>query len=223
MAGERGFTLLELLVVVVMVGVMALVGFSLARVARGKADEVACMGNMRQIGVAMQLYANDTGAYPETAHTASLENAWIYQLEDYLGDFDETRVCPADPNAAERLAQKGTSYVLNSYVFVPTTDAFGNAVGEAMNRPALLEDMTQTLLAFCCSDEVPAGPGNDHTHSARWTSWSAVTADIAPDRHMGKRSNYLYADGRVESRTAAEVRKKIESGENIAVPVGYES
>jgi len=219
---KPGFTVVELMVAVSIVGVLAASALVVVRGARSKAAQVACANNMRQIGIALQTYADDHGHYPETAHTASLEGAWIYELEDYLGDFEEVRVCPADPKADERLEEKGTSYVLNSYVFVPRTDPFGNPIGRAMNRPVALREPSRTILAFCCSDHVPAGPGNDHTHSERWTSWSAVTRDIAPDRHGGKRANYLFADGRVEAWTETEVREKIESGRNIAEPPGYD-
>ncbi len=211
-----------MLVVMVILAVLGASAFTVARGARSKAQQVQCANNMRQIGIALQLYADDHGHYPETAHTTSIDKAWIYELEDYLGDFDEARVCPADPKATERLDNHGTSYVLNSFVFVPKVDPFGNPVGRAMNRPAALRDASRTILAFCCSDHVPAGPGNDHTHSERWQSWSAVTRDIAPDRHGGTRANYLFADGRVAAWSEEEVRQKIESGRNIAMPPGYD-
>ena len=217
-----GFTLVEILVVMaILVGLVAS-SFAVLRGAKSKANQVKCMNNMRQIGSALQSYAMDHREYPDTKHTASLEKSWIYELEEYLGDFDHVRICPADPKAEDRLRLEGTSYVLNSFVFVPKMDPFGNPIGKAMNRPAALRDTSRTILAFCCADHVPAGPGNDHTHSERWTSWSAVERDIAPDRHGGKRSNYLYADGRVESWLERELREKIESGENFAEPPGYQ-
>lgn len=216
----RGFTLLELMVAMVIIGVLGASSFAVIRTAKAKAHQVTCANNMRQIGIGLQAYADDHGHYPETAHSASLERAWIYELEEYMGDFDAIRVCPADPKKEERLDREGTSYVLNSFVFVPQIDPFGNPIGRPLNRPASLPDATRTILAFCCSDHVPAGPGNDHTHSERWDSWSAVTRDIAPDRHGDKRANYLFADGRVESWTEAEVKRKIESGRNIAEPPG---
>lgn len=219
---SRGFTLVELMVVMVIVTVLVSMAFVAVKSVRAKAGQAICANNMRQIGVALQSYAMDNnGAYPATAHTEQLDRSWIYELEDYLGDFDELRICPADPKAKERIEQKGTSYVLNSFVFVPKTDPFGNLVGRQMNRPNALKDPSRTLLAFCCADHTPAGPGNDHTHSERWDSWSAVTRDIAPDRHSGKRSNYLYADGRVVAWNGEELRRKIESGTNFAKPPGY--
>ena len=215
----RGFTLVELLVAVVIVALLAVAGFSVAGRASARAKEVACGNNLRQIGAGLQLHAGEHGTYPETTHSEDLERAWIAALEPYLDEYDKARICPADPRREERLRAEGTSYILNSFVFVPKKDPFGRPMGRALNRPQNLPRPGQTLLAFVCSDEVGVGAGNDHTHSELWGSWSAVTKDIAPDRHRD-RSNYLFADGRVESWRAEDVRRRIESGDNIAKPPG---
>jgi len=213
----------ELLVVIAILALLSAIGWSVAGSVRERALQAECMNNMRQIGIALRLYADEHRRYPETTHTSdSPEQAWVALLEGYLDDYDEARICPADPKAAERLEAEGTSYVLNSFVFVPRTDPFGRPMGRPLNRPANLPDLSRTVLAFTCADRVGVRPGNDHTHSERWSSWSAVTHDISPDRHRGDRSNYLFADGRVESWLASDVRARIESGDNFARPPGTE-
>jgi len=184
------------------------------------------MGNLRNIGVALQIYAQENGGiYPLTTHSSTLDRAWIYALEEHLGEFDEARICPADPKAKERLAASGTSYTLNSFVFVPSVDAFGRPRGKAMNRPANLADPAGTLLAVICSDHVGISPGNDHTHSALWNSFSAIRRDVATDRHgpgnpQGTKggSNYLYADGHVRLIPGATIKELVKSGINPARP-----
>lgn len=180
--------------------------------------------------MALQLYADDhQGRYPQTTHSTGLGSAWIYTLERYMGNFDQARICPADPRGQERLEAKGSSYILNSYVFVPRLGPFGQSTGPQLNRPAAIPEPERTPLVFICSDRTGTGPGNDHTHSNLWTSWSAVCADISPDRFSGNgrdrtkgSSLYLYADGRVESLSAREVKQKTDSGINIAKPPGVE-
>lgn len=228
--GRQGFTLVELLVVIVIIAALVALALTATRSALVRSKQATCAQNMRQIGVGLRLYADENnGKFPETAHTASLDRAWIFQLEPYLGDFDELRVCPADPKRVERLEAGGTSYVLNSFVFVPMVDGFGQTIGKSLNRVSLIPEPARTILAFCCSDDVGTGPGNDHTHSDRWTSWSALLRDIAPDRHGGPsssrtegRGNYLFADGSVATWSAAEVKRRIENGDNIAAPPGVE-
>ena len=180
--------------------------------------------------MALQMYADDNqGRYPETTHTTGIGSAWIYSLERYMGNFDQSRICPADPRGKERLAAKGSSYIRNSYIFVPRKGPFGAVIGPQLNRPAAIPQPERTRLVFICSDRTGVGPGNDHTHSNLWRSWAALTADIAPDRfggnggdHTQGRSLYLNADGSVETLAAYEAKRKTDEGINIAQPPGVE-
>lgn len=224
----NGFTLVELLVLMAIIGTLGTLVALGARTALVSSRQSVCAGNLRNIGIALHLYAEDHGGnFPETTHSTSLDNAWVYQLETYLGDFDNIRVCPEDPKRSERMKARGTSYILNSFIFVPETDPFGEPVGPSLNRLSAIPDPSRTLIAFICSDRTGTGPGNDHTHSNQWSSWSAVIRDISPGRFGGTtadaakgRSNYLYVDGRVESMSAADVKRKINAGINIAYPPG---
>jgi prepilin-type N-terminal cleavage/methylation domain-containing protein len=227
---ERGFTLVEMLIVIVLVVGLAMLGIFGMKNALTSSKQAASSSNLRNIGLALRLYADDnSGVYPETTHTAGLGSAWIYTLERYMGKFDEVRICPADPRGKERLPAKGSSYILNSYVFVPRTGPFGKLIGPQINRPAAIPQPERTKLVFICSDRTGVGPGNDHTHSNLWLSWASLCADIAPDRFGGNgkdrtkgRSLYLNADCSVETMAAAEVKRKTESGINIALPPGVE-
>lgn len=228
-AAATGFTLLELLVVVVIVAALSALGVAATRNLREGSQMTTCASNLRNIGVAMQLFSTDNdGRYPDTTHTTQAGGAWIYQLEAYLGDFDGSRICPADPQAKLRLENKASSYILNSLVFMPETDAFGEPTGPARNKPSLLPDPSRTILVFTASDRAGLHPGDDHTHSDQWRGWPAVLRDIAPDRHKHRsskdstkgRANYLYADGRVESISAHDIKTKIENGINIAAIPG---
>lgn len=226
---SRGaFTLIELLVVIAIIAVLAALLLSAISGVRVSGQRTACASNLRQIGAAMMAYAAEhNNALPETTHTTSIGNAWIYALAPYLGNVDEVRICPADPNGEDRLAANGTSYVLNSFLFVPDYGPFGELLSPAMNNLLLIPRPSRTPMAFVISDTQPAGVSSDHTHSGRWTNWPAVLEDIAPDRfhtgsanadHTKGNSNYLYADGHVETLDAADVKAQIDSGINIARP-----
>lgn len=223
-----GFTLVELLVVLVLV--VSLTALAVAGIRTGitASRQAASSMNLRNIGVALQSYAGDhNGTYPETTHSTGLGSAWIYSLERYLGKFDEVRICPADPRGRERLTARGSSYILNSYIFVPMVGPFGQPSGPKLNRPNAIPQPERTILAFVCSDRTGVGPGNDHTHSQLWKTWAAVCDDIAPDRFGGDgknrakgRSVYLHADGSVVAIPAAELKRRTQNGDNIAKPPG---
>ena len=226
----HGFTLVEMLVTTASVVALASVALAVSRSTLSRAQQTNCMGNLKNIGAALHMYAADhNGKFPETTHTTDFDEAWIVKLEAYLGDFDSVRICPADPRKNERLKAGGTSYILNSYIFVPEIDPFGEPIGTALNRLSAIPQPERTIVAFICSDRTSPGPGNDHTHSNQWSSWSAVCSDIAPDRFGGGskertkgRSNYLYVDGSVLSLEAGEIKRITEAGINIAKPPGIE-
>lgn len=56
---RRGFTLIEILVVVAILGVLAALLFPVFLSAREKARAASCLSNYRQIGIGIQMYAQD--------------------------------------------------------------------------------------------------------------------------------------------------------------------
>src|SRR5258706_15842446 len=93
-AFQRAFTLVELMVVMAIIAILiALFAVVLAR-ARPSASSVACCSNLRQIGVAFQVYANDHGGrLPDPTTTAiSWETAVHLSSPNVLQ-------CPADEEA----------------------------------------------------------------------------------------------------------------------------
>ena len=56
---RRGFTLIELLVVIAVISILAAILFPVFAQAREKARAIACMSNMKQIGLGVQMYIQD--------------------------------------------------------------------------------------------------------------------------------------------------------------------
>jgi prepilin-type N-terminal cleavage/methylation domain-containing protein/prepilin-type processing-associated H-X9-DG protein len=62
---RAGFTLIELLVVIAIIAILAAILFPVFAQARDKARGTTCLSNLKQLGLATIMYANDyEGAYP---------------------------------------------------------------------------------------------------------------------------------------------------------------
>lgn len=223
-AANRGFGLVEILVVLAILGVLVAIAIPVVDNALVAANRGKCVSNQRQIGLALQMYANEhEGRFPGTMHSTSYfrkEESWVFELAPYLGDVDKVRVCPADePDRQQRILEgKFTSYVLNDQVFDDPR----------YNSPIKLPQPSKTILMFILSADRNPSQTWDHVHGGEWTSWAAALYDTEPDRHRsGERSddrtkgssNYLFADGHVENISAREFKGLFDQGINpAAVP-----
>lgn len=91
-----GFTLIELMTVVAMVGVIATLMLSAIAGAKKGSRQTVCAGNLRQIVLAVDLYLDDTGRRPRTLSRLTVRPSWLGSTRSLL--------CPQDPAAAETLS-----------------------------------------------------------------------------------------------------------------------
>jgi prepilin-type processing-associated H-X9-DG protein len=159
-----------------------------------------------------------------------LSNSWIYSLALYVGKVDKVRICPADPKAADRLIQQGTSYVMNEYTSTPALDPFGYPLPGQNDFRKLdkIPHPSETITVFETADSSGASTGQDHTHSRNWSNgWNTVLVDIQPDRHRSGSAapdhssggaNYLFADPHASLLQAAPLKKRIQAADNFAEP-----
>ena len=83
--GKSAFTLIELLVVIAIIALLLSIILPALKNAKMIAKRLISSSNMRQIGIAISLYANDNkGYFPETTHTVTSDKSWIYTLSPYL-------------------------------------------------------------------------------------------------------------------------------------------
>ena len=105
-----GFTLVEIMIVVAIIGLLATIAIPNFVRARLKAQQAACINNLRQIDGAKQTWALENKASQSTIPT-------IQNIQPYLGrgTAGTAPTCPADSQSTF-----ATSYNLNDLQTAPT-------------------------------------------------------------------------------------------------------
>jgi prepilin-type processing-associated H-X9-DG protein/prepilin-type N-terminal cleavage/methylation domain-containing protein len=213
-----GFTLVELLVVIAVIGALTALLLPAVQSARAASRRTACKNSMRQIGLATIMFANNRGGeFPKTAH-AGPNLSWIYTLGSYVEQVDAIRICPDDIQGPERRAVNGTSYLINGYLSIKKPDSVLNY--------KRLRSTSKTIMSLEASDQLAVGATKDHCHPFNWFSATNITngtvltamqAEVQTNRHAGQ-SHYLYADGHVDGISEAQIAEWVNESSNFAKP-----
>lgn len=98
---SEGFSLLEILIVIVIIGILVTLTFPFVSEMRARAQRVQCMANLRSLYTATELYIQQNGSWPQIATDSDDEteyaNAWIAALKPF-GPTQQTWICPTVQN-----------------------------------------------------------------------------------------------------------------------------
>lgn len=187
---KRGFTLIELLVVIAIIAILAAILFPVFAKAREKARQTSCMSNLKQLGTAVLMYAQD---YDETLPSYRLANSspgcqinWWNQITPYVKNA-QILVCPS-------VANTGAGYGANLSHAMPCGSRFTLA---QIQRPAQTVGLLDSGLDGCAS----GAPVDGVESSSAWHAYcpgeacgNLMAGTGASARHNGG-ANGVFLDG----------------------------
>lgn len=213
---QRAFTLIELLIAVLIVGVLLALLFPVMNRARGVAKNTGCVNNLRQLGAVMTLYAGDHGGvFPQNERDDEAGYCWDVQIRDYVGITSDVGANAAASGQGSNILHCPAGKLYTKYKGISRGYAYNLYVAKpvwGMGRPTSVPDRSRLWLLmeiYISSTWSPSYEESEHYYGgagysnceevSRTTVWTTVKPGLVY-RH-DSRMNILFADGHVGSTT----------------------
>jgi len=205
----RGFTLIELLVVIAIIALLLSILVPSLHRAKAAARRVVCSHNLRQVGLAVDMYTHDHGSYyPCTQDPVStnppywlwMGRGWRKWVQPYLSSIVDPNnpsvlLCPADRTDPAKFESTSYSYSMAFYHSPEQIDAIDDRSLTYSNpKPSIRQGVTEVAFP---SAKILIG---------EWTSnHETIESDQGWWCWEGTRC-FLFADGQVTFLKAQSIR-----------------
>src|SRR2546430_15353150 len=108
-ASRRGFTLVELLVVIGIIALLISILLPALSKARKSANTAKCLSTVRQLGMALTMYQNEHRGRGIPYYSLTDELClWMRQLRGAYSNIDSSRLCPEESDPPPLASPRGS-------------------------------------------------------------------------------------------------------------------